>query len=42
LTNGHSEIHESSLEDPGVIDTESDQMNENEKQKLLTNVYLSN
>jgi len=42
LTNGHSEIHENSLEDLGVIDTKSDQMNKNEKQKLLTNVYLSN
>jgi len=42
LTNGHSEIHENSLEDPGVIDTQSDQMNKNEKQKMLTDVYLSN
>jgi len=24
LTNGHIEIHENSLEDPGVIDTKSD------------------
>jgi len=42
LTNGHSEIRENSLEDPGVIHTKSDQMNKNEKHKLLTNVYLSN
>jgi len=27
LTNGHSEIHENSLEDPGVIDTESETKN---------------
>jgi len=42
LTNGHSEIRENSLEDPGVIDTKSEQMNKNEKHKLLTNVYISN
>jgi len=30
--NGHSEIHENWLEDPGIIDTKSDQMNKNEKQ----------
>jgi len=42
LTNRHSETHENSLEDPGVIDTKSDPMNKNEKHKLLTNVYLSN
>jgi len=24
LTNGHTAIHENSLEDPGVIDTKSD------------------
>jgi len=42
LANGHSEIHENSLEDPGAIDTKSDEMNKNEKQKLLTNVDLSN
>jgi len=42
LANGHSEIHKNSLEDPGIIDTKSDQMNKNEKQKLLLDVYLSN
>jgi len=29
LTNGHIEIHENSLEYPGVIDTKSDEMNKN-------------
>jgi len=42
LVSGHSEIHENSLVDPGVMDTKSDQMNKNEKHKVLTNVYLSN
>jgi len=29
FTNSHIKIHENSLEYPGVIDTKSDQMNEN-------------
>jgi len=29
FTNGHIEIHENSLEYPGVIDTKSDEMNKN-------------
>jgi len=30
------------LEEPGVIDTKSDQTNENQQHIWLTNVYLSN
>jgi len=32
------EIHENSLENPGVISTNSDQMNKNKRQ-ILTNIY---
>jgi len=40
LTNGHSEIRENSLEDPGVIDTKSDQINKNEKQIVDECIFI--
>ena len=44
LTNGRTEIHTSSLEDPGVINTESDYMNKTKfheylRHKISMNIY---